>query len=192
MNKLPKDKRARMILVGLATVLAGGVLWWVLISPLRDKAAKLAQRIEDSRSKVELGLKQLSASNQVAEALATASDQLVKAEAGMASGDLYAWMIQTMNRFKTPFPVEIPQISREMPSEVGAFPAFPYKAATFVVRGTAYYHDFGRFLAEFENNFPYIRVQNLELESAGGTKPEDLEKLQFKMELVTLTKSLAP
>ncbi len=191
MSKLPKDKRARIVLVGLATATAGALLWVALINPLRDKAAQVARRIEDSRSKVDLGSKSIAASNQVAGALAVAGEQLAKAEAGMASGDLYAWMIQTMNRFKTGYAVDIPQISREIPAEVGAFPKFPYRAAVFVVRGTGYYHDFGKFLADFENNFPYIRVQNLELDATGGTKIEDAEKLQFKMELVTLVRPLA-
>jgi hypothetical protein len=192
MNKLPRDQRSRIILVGLATAMAAGVLWAVLISPLRDQAARVARRIEDSRSKVEMGSKNLSTSNQVGRALGAVTEQLAKAESSMASGDLYAWMIQTMNRFKTPYAVEIPQISREIPSDVGVFPDFPYKAATFVVRGTGCYHDLGQFLADFENSFPYMRVQNLELDSAGGAKVEDPEKLQFKLEFVTLVKPMAP
>ncbi len=192
MNKLPKEKRAKVILVGLATAVAGGVLWVALVSPLRDMSANVNRRIEESKSKLEQGQKTLTSSNQVAQGLEVASDRLAKAEASMASGDLYAWMIQTMNRFKAPYAVEIPQISREIPSEVGLFPSFPYKAATFVVRGTAYYHDLGKFLAEFENNFPYIRLQNLELEPGGGSRSDSPEKLQFKMELVALTKPIAP
>jgi hypothetical protein len=191
MNKMPKEKRARIILVALVTVLVGGVLWVVLISPLRDQGVNTARRIGESRSKLELGRKQLSSSNEVAMALTAVSGRLSQAEGTMASGDLYAWMIQAMNRFKTPYAVDIPQISREIPCDVGAYPNFPYKAATFVVRGTAYYHDFGRFLADFENNFPFIRVQNLELDAGGGLKGEDTEKLQFKMELVTLIKPVA-
>ena len=192
MSKLPKDKRARIVLAVLTTVVVGAVLWVGLINPLLDKVAQLARRIDDARSKVELGAKQLAASNQVAAALATTGEQLTKVEATMASGDLYAWMIQTMNRFKTPYPVDIPQISREIPSEVGVLPNFPYRAAIFVVRGTGYYHDFGKFLADFENNFPYIRVQNLELDSSGGARVEDPERLQIKMELVTLVRPMAP
>jgi hypothetical protein len=192
MNKLPKDKRARIVLVGLATVLTGAALWVALISPLLDTANGVNRRIDDSRSKAELGAKSLASSNQVAVGLAAASGQLAKAETNMATGDLYAWMIQTMNRFKTPYAVDIPQISREVPAEVGVFPNFPYRAAIFVVRGTGYYHDFGRFLADFENSFPYIRVQNLELDSGGGFRVEDSEKLQFKMELVALVRPMAP
>jgi hypothetical protein len=68
------------------------------------------------------------------------------------------------------------------------FPKFPYKAAAFNVRGSAYYHDLGQFLADFENSFPYARIQNLEIEpgavSASGTA--ETEKLSFRLEIVTL------
>ena len=69
------------------------------------------------------------------------------------------------------------------------FGKFPYKAAIFNVRGTAYYHDLGKFLADFENAFPYLRVQNLELEPAANssaTTTGEAEKLAFKMEIVAL------
>ena len=77
-------------------------------------------------------------------------------------------------------------------------PQFPYEAAIFSVRGTAYYHQFGKFLADFENRFPYFRVQNLILgagsgsESAAGsdataTRTGD-EKLNFSMVVIALIK----
>ena len=65
----------------------------------------------------------------------------------------------------------------------------------FNVRGTAYYHDFGRFVADFENTYPYMRIQNIDLEPAGASaststgpagNAEDGERLAFKMEVITL------
>ena len=35
MNRLPKDKRDKIIIVGGATIIAVAVLWFVLIQPLR-------------------------------------------------------------------------------------------------------------------------------------------------------------
>ncbi|WP_310582835.1 hypothetical protein [Deinococcus sp.] len=61
------------------------------------------------------------------------------------------------------------------------------------MRGSAHYQDFGRFLADFENNFPCIRVQNIELDPVGAIAGSDhREKLNFKMELVTLVRPTAP
>ena len=59
-------------------------------------------------------------------------------------------------------------------SDVGIIPKFPYRWATFHVKGSGYYQDLGRFFADFENNFPYFRVQNpvltanVRLEHAAG------------------------
>ena len=65
--------------------------------------------------------------------------------------------------------MDIPQFSREVATEVGMFPKFPYKAAAFNVRGVAYFHDLGQFIADFENSFPFARIQNIELEPAGNS-----------------------
>ena len=88
-----------------------------------------------------------------------------------------------------------PNFSREVVGDVQMFPKFPYRAALYNIRGTAYYHDLGRFLADFENRFPFIRVQNLELEpasSSSATATDDTEKLAFKFELVALVSPTQP
>ena len=104
---------------------------------------------------------------------------------------MYSWIIQTINRFRADRKVEIPQFSREVTTEIGVFPKFPYKAALFHVRGTAYFHELGRFIADFENTFPHIRIQNIDMEpatqsAATTTQNADPEKLAFKMEIVAL------
>ena len=72
--------------------------------------------------------------------------------------------------------------------DVNLLPDFPYKQATFTVAGTARFHDFGRFLADFENEFPHVRVVNLSLDANTPAGGEDAETLNFKMEIVTLIK----
>src|SRR5438046_10759600 len=107
----------------------------------------------------------------------------------MGAGDMYAGVIQTGGRFGAERKVDIPQFSREVTTGVGMFAKFPYKAAIFNVRGIAYYHDLGQFLADFENNFPYARIQNLEMEPATGSAASgtaEPEKLAFRLEIVTL------
>ena len=195
MSRLPKDKRDKIVMVAVGTVIMVVVLFFVIIRPLRANSGGISQLVDDSHAAVEQGRRTLADTNKVATALQGVVSRLNAAEGAMASGDLYIWMIQTMSQFKLAHQVEIPQISREIPCEVGVFPQFPYKAATFVMQGTAYFHDLGKFLASLENNFPYMRVQNLELEPTGNPragKGEDNERLGFKMEIVTLVKPVAP
>jgi hypothetical protein len=113
---------------------------------------------------------------------------------------MYSWVILTMNRFKEGHKVEIPHFSREVATEVGMFSKFPYRAVVFHLRGTAFYHDFGRFVADFENKFPYMRVQNIELEpffnpnspESVSAANDDPEKLGFRMEIVSLVNPNSP
>jgi hypothetical protein len=192
MSKLPLDKRNKILMVAAATLVTSAVLWFLLIRPLQASLSNLHHLVRDAREQVDRGTRTIAAGKNVAGALESASARLKTAEAAMASGDLYAWMIQTLNQFKLSYTVDIPQISREMPCDVGVLPQFPYKAASFIARGTAYYHDLGKFLAGLENSFPYARLQNLELEPIYSLKGDEEERLSFKFELVTLIKPLTP
>ena len=115
----------------------------------------------------------------------------------MAPGvDLYSWARQLLDKARAGHEVNIIDVTRPSKGEVGLLAQFPYEAANFSVRGAAYYHDFGKFLADFENQFPYFRVQNLSLTAGSeGTAGADSsgsrageEKLSFKMDIVALVK----
>jgi hypothetical protein len=109
-------------------------------------------------------------------------------ETDMASGDLYSWVINTVRQFKAPYRVDIPQFSPLGPTtDVNLLPSFPYKQTTFSVQGTAYYHDFGRFLADFENQFPHVRVLNLSLDLDATS--QDPERLSFRMDIAALIRN---
>jgi hypothetical protein len=54
--------------------------------------------------------------------------------------------------------------------------------------GTAHYHELGRFISDFENEFPHVRLLNLGIELV-PTSSGERELLTFKMEIVTLVKS---
>ena len=193
MNKLPKEKRDKIILVGIVTIAAAAAIWFLLINSQRQTLRDVRQeaiKVRDQLARAEATLKTGDAMKRQCE---EAADRLQRREAAMAPpADMYSWLIQTVNNFRGNYRVDIPQFGREMASEVGMFPKFPYRAALFNVRGTANYHDFGRFLADFENKFPCIRVQNIELNTASEGQTSGREKLNFTMELLTLVKPIAP
>ena len=143
----------------------------------------------DQETKLAQAQRLVSSTPSLMQDLELATQRLKAAESEMASGDMYSWIIDTMGKFREGYAVDIPQFSREVPCAVGLFPTFPYKAVLFNVRGTAYFHDLGRFLADFENRFPTLRVQNLEMEPVGASAANsatDPEKLTFRMEVVVL------
>jgi len=194
MKKLSKEKRDRLLLVVLGTAIAVAGLWYVMIKTQKRSLEQVKKQTLEQQSKVENAQRLVSSTAELQKKLDSSLHELKSIEDTMASGDMYSWIILTINQFRADRKVEIPQFSREVPGEVGILPKFPYKAALFNVRGTAYFHDFGKFVADFENTFPYIRVQNLELEPAANsssTSTGDPEKLAFRMEIVTLVNPTA-
>ena len=121
----------------------------------------------------------------------TVKKRLGEIEAQMAQGDVFLWMNSLLREFKKKhnFKVEIPSVDRELRTQVGVIPDFPYQAAMFRVTGSGYFHDIGSYISTFETEHPFIRIQNINMQPAPSLDPEDKsEKLSFSMELVALIK----
>ncbi len=188
-KKLPKEKRNALVLVVVITVAALNGLGFGLIkyqfgklSGLRSQRASSDQRLQQMRDAVKN-------SDRLEADLADLRKSLEALEDDMASGDLNAWVINTLRTFKAGYKVEMPQFSPIGPvTDMPLIPNFPYKQATITVAGSAHFHDFGKFLADFENLHPHIRVLNLTLDGSPNAASEEQEKLNFKMEISTLVK----
>ena len=74
-----------------------------------------------------------------------------------------------------------------MPSDEEMLPGFPYRQIKFLIVGTGFYHDIGKFIADLENQFPHIRVLNLSIDSV-AVQDSTPEKLSFRMEVAALLK----
>lgn len=188
-SKLSKEKRQHLILVVVGTIAVLGGLGYYLIKGGYDKISTLDQKKRATTEKLEQMQKTVQRAKEIETAYQKASEELTDQEAGMATGDLYSWMQGTLRRFQRGYRVEIPQIgSVSTPESVNCFPKFPYKQATLTISGTAYYHDLGRFVADFENAFPLMRIANLSLDLNSSPMPSERDKLSFKIDIVTLVK----
>jgi len=193
MKKLPKDKRGPVALVVVIGVGVIAALWFGVINAQKASLTKHAEKIDKARQKVRDGKRVVERAAQTEAELEQATRKLAAVEEGMAPSDKYAWLIQSVNEFRAQYRIDKLNYSREQVAEVKVLPGFPYKAATFKVQGLAHYHELGKFIADFENAFPYVSLQNLQierqqLELANVTNPADLEKLAFKVDIVTLVK----
>jgi len=189
MKHLSKEKKQHLLLVVIGTVgiLAG--IWFGLLSWQQGRITKLTSERTSAQIKLDGMTDTLKRSAQIAAEVAIEKQQLEAAESQMASGDHYAWIINTIRGFKASHPlVDIPQYSSIVVGNTTLLPKFPYKQATLTVAGDAFYHDLGKFIAEFENEFPYIRVQNLEIEPAHSLQGGYSEKIAFRMDLIALVK----
>lgn len=194
MNKLPKEKRDRLILIVLGTAVAIVALYFGLISFQLGNLKSLANQKKSAQSKVKEIDNSVSNAEKIESDLAKKSSELNEKQEKMVSGDPYLWMVNTIRQFQTAYKVEIPQLSTISYPDTGLFPParFPYKQAAITISGSGYYHDIGKFIADFENHFQHMRIQNLSLElpNSGATAtPSDREKLTFKMDIVALIKS---
>lgn len=192
MSKITKDKRNKIILIGVGTLVVAGALWFLLLNTQQVVLKKAQADAKKNREQLEAGQRTVQSQAVMKQEFEAASQALRQREMVMAPpNDMYLWHIETLNKFRLGYKVEIPQFGRELMADVGVLPKFPYTAAIFNVRGSAHYHEFGKFLADFENAHPCIRVQNITLEPASGeigSSAAAREKLSFKMELLTLVR----
>lgn len=192
MKNLSKDKRNQLILAVMLTGIALAALWFGLIAFQQQKLHAVRQAKDAADRKLKLMEDTIKNAAQIETDLADSSNSLASLESGMASGDLYSWAINTIRQFKQNYKVEIPQFSGiEGPKEVSLLPGFPYKQATMTIGGTAFFPDFGRFVADFENQFPYTRILNVSLEPYAGMLGAEHEKLTFKLDIAMLVKPSA-
>ena len=184
MKWLPREKRNAFIIVVLITAATLALIYFGLIHSQNAMLAALAGSRKSEGNKLldmETAIKNADMTNK---ALEDAMFALSRAEADMASGDLYSWTYGTMRLFKQQYKVEIPDVGHPTVSDVDLLPTFPYKQIRFSINGKAYYHDLGKFVADFENAFPHARVVNLVIEPAGI----ETEQLSFRMDIIALVK----
>lgn len=186
MKKLSQEKRNQLIITVGSTVVVLGLIYFFLISAQINRIAA----IKRSQKAAETKLADIEKTNKKSETIGTdlseANFNLARAEADIASGDIYAWTYDFIRRFKSNYQVDIPSISPPSLGPVDILPDFPYRQIKISLNGTAYYHNFGKFVSDLENTFPHVRVVNLSLEPGVGN---DSEKLNFRIDVIALVKS---
>jgi hypothetical protein len=191
MNKLSKEKRDRLILVGMGTLALLILIIYGLIHPQYGAISKINADINAARDDLKSKQDIIKMTGTVSNQLADLSDTLAQAEDDMVTGDPAQWIYDTIRNFKEHYKVDASVNSQLSIGEVDLLPHFPYKQLKVTVNGTAYYHDLGKFIADFENTYPHVRVVNLTLNPAGGAG-DNSEKLAFKMDIIALVKPTGP
>jgi Tfp pilus assembly protein PilO len=193
LKKLPKQKRNQLFMVVLLTVAVLAGLGYGLIKLQYDKLTQLASETDEAERKLEQMQDNIKRAAQLEAELAEVRAVLDGLEQGMAQSDSYSWIINTIRTFRVEHKVDPPQFSPSAEvSEVNLLPRFPYKQARLSLSGTAFYHDLGAFVADFENRFPHIRILNLDVERSPGATTQEQEKLAFRMEIAALVKPNLP
>jgi len=184
MKKLPKEQRNKLVLVWLITITLVAAWVFVVLKVQLDVKYRAEQRLQKQKDQYTMMTNQLSHAEQLELDAETAGRKLEVLESRMASGDIFSWVVTTLRDFKQAYPVDLPQLSQVTVTPNSLLPEFPYQQARITVAGTAYYHDLGMFITDFENTFPFARITNLDIQPAAGAG----EKLSFKMDIFFLVK----
>jgi hypothetical protein len=187
MKRLPPAKQKQLIGVIVATLGLIFAVYFLLIGPQNQKNKDLAVNISNETAKLQQYQTIIKQMDEATSRLAEFNQQLSHAEEDVASGDLYAWTIDTVQRFKATYHVDIPTIGQPGQSDCDLLGDFPYKQIRFTLSGTAYYHDLGKFISDFENKFAHCRVVNFAADPMGFS-PASGERLNFRMDIVALVK----
>ena len=183
MNNLPREKKTQLILVAMVVFTTCFGLYFGIIQGQNDRIKAMNKRRDEMVEKLSKAERALKNKKALETEIAARRQELDGIEQTMASGDLYAWIIGSMNRRAARFDLNIPTYGRETIGEIGIVPGFPYKAATFVLRGTGNFENLGQFISNLENERPFYRIQNLDVSPAAPTASEPYP-IQFSMELV--------
>lgn len=188
MKRLSPTKRNQLIMVVLATIGLICGIYFMLIQPQYEKNKEVARDTVAARVELEKTKELISKREATSAALEVTLLQLSHAEEDIAVGDIYSWTYDTIRQFKAKYQLEIPSVGQPVIGPVDLIGITPYKQARVTLNGTGYYHDIGKFIADFENAFPHIRLVNLSMDPIAGTPGTTVEKLNFKMDIVTLVK----
>ena len=186
MKRLPAAKRNQLIMVIAATTILVGVIFVMLIVPQKESNKKLATTIRERQTTLDTYRRNIKEADLIATTLTDVTLQLNRAEEDVANGDVNAWCYETLRRFKAGYHVDIPSIAQPTITEVDLLSGFPYRQAKVNLTGTAYFHDLGKFVADFENTFPHMRMLNLVIDPASLSPGS--ERVSFRLEVVALVK----
>jgi hypothetical protein len=187
MKRLSREKRNQLITVIFVTLTILALIGFSLIRPQYDSLSKIATARKAADTKLQSIKHAITNSAAIATEWDETNSALAYAEEDMASGDLYSWTYDTIRHFKQSYKVEIPEVGHPTIGESDLLPSFPYKQIQFAINGTVYYHDLGKFIADYENGFPHSRMVRLVVEPA-PSPDSNSEKLSFRMEIITLVK----
>jgi Tfp pilus assembly protein PilO len=185
MKRLSPAKRNQLILVVVITLTLISAVYFFLISPQNIENNRLKRQTSDQLADLDKYKKLISQAETTSNQLVAVSQELNHAEQDIATGDVYAWTYDTLRRFKANYHLNIPTIGQPSVSDVDLIPNFPYRQVRLSLNGSGYYHDLGKFVADFENDFPHMRLVNLTMQSDNDTTPE---VLTFQMDVVALIK----
>lgn len=182
---ISKQKQIALLKLGAITAAVLLVLWFFLVRSAQTSVNEKTNAVNNLTKIIVLKKQVITTDEKTKASLAESARQLQEIEDQMVIGDVYLWIEKTLHDFEIRNQIEFTKYDPPQMTDSALSLKLPYKTVSFSVTGSAAYHDLGTFLANFENSYPYIRIQRLELEPASFGSSKD-EKLTFLMEMQVL------
>ncbi|PYM11648.1 MAG: hypothetical protein DME18_13470 [Verrucomicrobia bacterium] len=190
MNKWTAEQRNQIILFAVGTVAVAALIQFQLIGFLQAMIQDETNKIALAQNRVNFTKAGISKVEQFRAELENSKRELLGFEAKMADGDLFRWAINFLGDLGSRHDINITEFGPPQDVELNIPPKVSYKAESYSISGTAYYSDFGAFVADLENSSPFIRLRSLTLQSVapGLASAASSERLSFRLEFMTLVK----
>jgi hypothetical protein len=190
MNSFSKAKRLQALVILAASIVIMTLLYTHFIRAGQMRLYEVEQQQAAARTEQGAARKRIKMAPVFEQDLLLAQERLGEFESTMASGDVYLWMIRGLDRISDRHRVHFNQIEPPQFEPNEFVPRVPYEAARFLVSGSATFADFGHFLADLENTYPFLRFHKLELEpmAFGRPNPEEANQLRFQGEFTVLVR----
>jgi hypothetical protein len=185
--RMSSEKRNKLIGVGALTAGVMGLIWYFLIGAQEATLREIADQTRECTKQRADIRSAIGSATKIEADYDSATQKLASIEQEIATGDLYSWFYNTIKNFKASYHVDIPDFSNVEVGDTTLLYKFPYKQVKIGISGTAYFNDFGRFVSDFENRYPHMRIENVALQPVtGGEREADREKLSFRMDIIAL------
>ncbi|MBM3880247.1 MAG: hypothetical protein FJ387_11095 [Verrucomicrobia bacterium] len=187
MNKLSKEKRDRLIVVGFLTATLSFGIWYLLVSPLQGMQADNAKRLGELEEQIAAARWLATKAVSFEEDLQKAQTRLEAIEETMpGQGFVYERLFGIVQGAAQQAGLTQEKDSTVLETDTDLLPDFPYKSAEMAFELVGWYHQLGRFLAELENKNPFLRFQVLAIQNDGATAAA--EKLRLKLKVIALVR----
>lgn len=187
--KLSREKRDRLILVAVVTVVVAAGLWTLVIGPQNTTRAANRTTVEELEKKIAGAQSLLKRAHEIATDYTRKQAQLDAIEKELApDANAYFWMFRLATEAVKTSPVEFGDLTQPLFLETQVLSAFPYKSVAFTLTYHGHYHELGHLLAELENGYPHLRFQLVGLRPVDPPRPEQPELLTLQLKVTALVK----
>jgi hypothetical protein len=197
MSKMTKDKRDKMLLTAILALGTCACLYYLVITDMKDKITELEGKIGDVNKDIRTSERYFKNRESYQTEMEKTRALMEKRQEDMLKeGEDNYRVLNLFNKRIPDYDLWIAEFKQPQPETSTVLPKFPFKSVSLTVALLGTYQNLGRFLADFENDFPYMRVQLVQIAPYAGDSraaPEpgaaDSGRLRLEFKLFVLIRS---